>query len=136
MKEVLDRVHPPQIKDAIEFHLELKAAQQFTLDNGVPVYAVDAGAEEVLQIEWVFYAGNWFEDKNLLAASTNFLLKNGTKSKTAYQVNEHFEYFGSYLNRSCFNETSTVTLHCLNKHVGELLPVGMRTTTSAFCPQR
>ena len=135
MKEVLDRVHPPRIKDAIEFHLELKAAQQFTLDNGVPVYAVDAGAEEVLQIEWVFYAGNWFEDKNLLAASTNFLLKNGTKSKTAYQVNEHFEYFGSYLNRSCFNETSTVTLHCLNKHVGELLPVVREILTESVFPE-
>ncbi|MGV3527958.1 MAG: M16 family metallopeptidase [Flavisolibacter sp.] len=135
MKEVLDRVHPPRIKDAIEFNLELKPAQHFTLDNGVAVYAVDAGAEEVLQMEWVFYAGNWFEDKNLLAASTNFLLKNGTKNKTAYQVNEHFEYFGSYLNRSCFNETSTVTLHCLNKHVGELLPVMREILTESVFPE-
>jgi hypothetical protein len=44
--------------------------------------------------------GNWFENKNLVAASTNFLLKNGTSKKNAFQLNEHFEYYGSYLNRS------------------------------------
>lgn len=135
MKEVLERIHPPRIKDAIEFHLQLKPCQHYTLDNGVHVYAVDAGAEDVLQIEWVFNAGNWFEDKNLTAASTNFLLKNGTTQKTAYQVNEHFEYFGSYLNRSCFNETSTVTLHCLNKHVEELLPVVREILTESVFPE-
>ena len=56
------------------------------LDNGVEVYAINAGAEEVIQMEWVFYAGNWFENKNLVAASTNFLLKNGTSTKTAFQI--------------------------------------------------
>ncbi|RYG03765.1 MAG: insulinase family protein, partial [Chitinophagaceae bacterium] len=37
--------------------------------------------------------------------------------------NEHFEYYGSYLNRSCYSETSEMVLHCLSKHVHELLPV-------------
>ncbi|MFX9604628.1 hypothetical protein ABTP42_19765, partial [Acinetobacter baumannii] len=74
-------------------------------------------------IEWVFYAGNWYEQQNIVAATTNFLLKNGTKQKSAYQINEHFEFYGAYLNRSCYNETATITLHCLSKHVGVLLPV-------------
>ncbi|MES2882671.1 MAG: pitrilysin family protein, partial [Bacteroidota bacterium] len=58
-----------------------------------------------------------------IAASTNFLLKNGTKSKTAFQLNEHFEYYGSYVNRSCHNETAVISLHCLAKHLEVLLPV-------------
>ena len=121
MEGILDRKQPPVIKDAVEFDLKLKSYDKYKLRNGVDVYAINAGAEDVLQVEWVFYAGNWFEKKNLVAASTNFLLKNGTTSKTAFQLNEHFEYYGSYLTRNCYNETATITLHCLTKHLEILL---------------
>ncbi|HEV7621363.1 MAG TPA: insulinase family protein, partial [Flavisolibacter sp.] len=132
---VLDRKKTPKIKDAIEFDLKLKPYEKHTLNNGVDVYAINAGAEDVLQIEWIFYAGNWFEKKNLVAASTNFLLKNGTSSKNAFQVNEHFEYYGSYLNRSSSNETATITLHCLNKHLPVLLPVVREMLADSIFPE-
>ena len=130
----LNRTQPPLIKDAVEFDLKLKPYEKYTLRNGVEVYAVDAGAEDVLQIEWVFSAGNWFEPRNLIAASANFLLKNGTEKKTAFQLNEHFEYYGAYVNRSCYNETATITLHCLNKHLQVLLPVIKEMITEAAFP--
>ncbi len=119
----INRKQPPLIKDAVEFDLKLKPYEKYILRNGVEVYAIDAGAEEVVMLDLVFYAGNWFEKRNLVAASTNYLLKNGTSTKNAFQINEHFEYYGSYLNRSCYNETATVTLHSLTKHLPELLPV-------------
>ncbi len=117
---MLERKKAPAIVDAVNFHLQLKQCQRFTLKNGAEVYAIDAGAEEVMMIEWVFFAGNWFEEQNVVAATTNFLLRNGTRGKTAFQINEHFEYFGSYLNRSCYNETATDTLPCLTKQRQEL----------------
>ena len=123
IKEALNRKQPPVIKDAVELDLKLKPYEKHILNNGANVYVIDAGAEEVLQLEWVFYAGNWFENKNLVAASTNFLLKNGTSKKSAFQLNQHFEYYGSYLNRNCYNETATISLHCLSKHLEVLLPV-------------
>ncbi|MBA3675635.1 MAG: insulinase family protein [Chitinophagaceae bacterium] len=131
----LNRKKPPLIKDAVEFDLKLKQCDRYTLNNGVEVYAIDAGAEEVLLVDCVFYAGNWFEQKNLVAASTNFLLKNGTTTKNAFQINEHFEYYGSYLNRSCYNETATVSLHCLTKHLAELLPVIKELVTDSIFPE-
>ena len=99
------------------------------------VYTIDAGAEDVMAIEWVFSAGNWYEDQNLVAATANFMLKNGTSTKTAFQVNEHFEYYGSYLNRACYNETATVSLHCLTRHVGELLPAVRELLTDSTMPE-
>ncbi len=119
----MNRTKAPLIKDAVEFDLHLKPCEQFTLDNGVPVYAVDAGAQDVLQLELVFYAGNWFEQERSVAAATNFLLKNGTSNKTAFQLNEEFEYFGAYCNRSCYNETALVSISSLSKHLPALLPV-------------
>lgn len=130
-----DRKQSPEIVDAVNFNLQLKPADKYTLRNGVAVYAVNAGAEEVLSLEWVFFAGNWQEEKNLVAATTNFLLRNGTSKRSAFQINEHFEYYGSYLNRACYNETSTITLHCLAKHVKELLPVVKELITDSTMPQ-
>lgn len=135
MTTTIDRKTPPRIKDAVEFDVRLKPAERATLANGTEVYAVNAGAEDVLQLEWVFYAGNWFEQKNLVAATTNFLLKNGTSTKTAFQLNEHFEYYGSYVNRACYNETATITLHCLSKHLEVLLPVVREMITDAVFPE-
>ena len=120
---MLNRKESPFIKDAVEFNLQLKPYQKYTLDNGVPVYAIDAGAQEVVQIELVFYAGNWFEEQKPVAAATNYLLKNGTSGKTAFEINEEFEYYGAYCNRSCFNETAVVSLSSLSKQLPAILPV-------------
>jgi zinc protease len=130
-----DRKRAPVIVDAVNFTLQLKPCQKIVLRNGAEVYAVDAGAEEVMSLEWVFFAGNCFEEQNLVAATTNFLLRNGTSEKTAFRINEHFEFYGSYLNRACYNETAAITLHCLTKHIGELLPVVKELITDSVMPQ-
>jgi zinc protease len=132
---MLNRTVAPEIIDAVNFKLHLKPCNKIVLKNGVEAYTIDAGAEEVLSIELVFRAGNWFEEKNLVAATANFLLKNGTSKKTAFEINEHFEYFGSFLNKSCHNETASISLHCLTKHIGELLPVIRELITDSTMPE-
>jgi len=131
----LNRKITPPITDAVSFNLQLKKCDTYHLDNGVPVYSMNAGAQEVLMVEWVFYAGNWYEQKNIVAASTNFMLKNGTHQKNAFAINEYFEFYGAYLNRSCYNETATITLHCLSKHIHELLPVVAEILTESIFPE-
>ncbi len=132
---MLNRKKVPQIFDAVEFNLQLKPYTKFTLDNGVDVYSVNAGAQEVAQVECVFYAGNSYEDKNIVAATTNFMLKNGTKTKAAFAINEHFDFYGAYLNRSCHNETATFTLHTLSKHLPKLLPEMADILTESIFPE-
>lgn len=132
---MINRKIAPDIKDAIEFNLQLKHAEQYKLDNGIPVYSINAGEQEVTMIELVFFAGNTYEDKNIVAGTANFLLKNGTSNKSAFEINEHFEYHGAYLNRSCFNETATISLHCLNKHLKRILPVVEEMITDSIFPE-
>lgn len=131
----LQRKKAPAIVDAVNFKLELKPYEHFTLDNGVKVYTINAGAEDVMAVEWVYFAGNSYEEQNLVAATTNFMLKNGTSQKTAFQINEHFDYYGSYFNRSCYNETATLSLHTLTKHISELLPLVRELLTDSTLPQ-
>ncbi len=133
--KMLDRTIAPTIVDAVHFNLKLQPYEKYILKNGVEVYTIDAGAEAVLQIEWVFDAGNWHEEKNLEAAITNFLLKNGTTFQSAFQISEHFEYYGAHLNRSCGAEFANVTLHTLTKHLPKLLPIVREILSEATLPQ-
>jgi predicted Zn-dependent peptidase len=132
---MLDRKIIPTIEEAVHFDLQLKNCDRFTLDNKVPVYAMNAGAQDVVMVEWVFDAGNWYDKQPMVAATTNFLIKNGTTSKTAYQINDFFEFHGAYLNRSCYNETASITLHCLSKHLETLLPVVREIIETSIFPE-
>lgn len=132
---MLNRIQAPIIKDATEFDLKLKPYEKYVLDNGVEVYAVNAGTQEVMSVELVFKAGNWYEQQNNVAAATNYLIKNGTSNKTAFQLNEHFDYYGSHLSRGCYNETSTIILHCINRHLETHLPVIAEIITDSIYPE-
>ncbi len=119
---MVNRTTAPVIKDPVDFDISLPPARKETLSNGVEVYLVDMGTEDTLMINWVFYAGNSYETKNPVAAATNYLLKNGTSRLSAFDINEHFDYYGAYMNRAAYNETAEISLHCLSKHIEELLP--------------
>ena len=125
----------PSIKLPVEFNVQLPKSKNYTLSNGVEVFTIDMGGEDTLMLNWVFYAGNWYEKRKMSASATNYLLKNGTTRLTAFGVNEHFEYYGAYLNRNCYSETAELTLHCLNKHVNELVPVVAEIITDSVFPE-
>ncbi|HVS97084.1 MAG TPA: pitrilysin family protein [Puia sp.] len=130
----LNRAIAPPIKDAIEFELNLPPFRKHVLSNGVEVYAIDLGNVEAMMVSWIFDAGNSWEEKKGVAAAANSLLKNGTSARTAFGINEHFEYYGAYLNRVSHHETAELTLHCLNKYSGELLPVVAELLSDSVYP--
>ena len=132
---MLDRTIAPSIVEPIDFDIKLKPCNRFFLDNKTPVYAVNAGAEEVVSVEWLFYAGNNFERRNMIAASVNYLLKNGTKTKTAFEISEAFDFYGAYLIAACYNETASIVLSCLSKHLPQLLPLARELITESIFPE-
>jgi len=132
---MLNRAVQPKIVDPIEFNLHLKPYEHFTLDNGIAVYVLRAPEQEVALVEWVFYAGNAYEKENMTAAAANYLLKNGTKNKNAFAINEAFEFYGAYLNRGSYHETATVKLNSLSKYLPELLPLVTELLTESIFPE-
>jgi zinc protease len=131
----IDRHASPRIVDPIHLHIELPMYERHVLSNGVEVYLFNMGTQDTMMVNWVFNAGNWFEERNLIASASNHLLKNGTIHKNAFAINEHFEFYGSYLNRNCYNETAEISLHCLSKHVQELLPVVAEIVNESIFPE-
>jgi zinc protease len=132
---MLNRKTVPEITDAVKFQLNLPPHQKITLRNGVEVYLVNMGTVDTLMMNVIFYAGNYYETQNLVAPATNFMLKNGTRAKNAYQINDFFEYYGAYLNRSAGHETAELSLHCMKKNFAELLPVVSELIVDSIFPE-
>ncbi|XZF13078.1 M16 family metallopeptidase [Chitinophagaceae bacterium MMS25-I14] len=131
----LDRSTPPAIHDAIEFDFKLPPIQQERLANGLPLYWLNEGVQEVAEINWVFPAGIWYEEKQGVAHAVAGLLKNGTSKHTAHQLHELLEFYGASLKANAGNDFSTVTLHALTKHLADLLPVVYEIITDATFPE-
>ncbi|HKP31195.1 MAG TPA: pitrilysin family protein [Chitinophagaceae bacterium] len=131
----MNRTIAPPITDAVNLDIALPKYDKHVLSNGVEVFLFNMGTQDTMMLNWVFDAGNWYEEKNLVAAATNHLLKNGTSQKNAFAINEAFEFYGAYLNRNCYNETAEVSLHCLSKHVQDVLPVVAELISDSTMPE-
>lgn len=133
---MLDRTISPEIHDAIEFEYKLPAIAREKLDNGLPLYWLDAGVQDVVQIDWIFPAGLWYEQKGSIAHATVALLKNGTSKFNAEQIHALLEFYGAQLKTSSGNDYSTVTLYTLTKHLPVLLPMVYEILTDATFPEQ
>ncbi len=120
---MLDRSITPPITQTADLTLELTMPEVHTLDNGTEVYLIQGGSQDVVLFDFNFLAGNVFETKNLVSGTVSYLLKNGTTNKTAFELNQAFEYYGAYLNRGAGAEYANISLHTLTKYTADLLPL-------------
>ena len=119
---MVNRLQAPLIHNAVDFSFPLQPCHKTLGTNGLPFYWLKAGAQEVVEITWVFNAGIWHESQTAVAQAVAALLKNGTASKTAFEINEAIEFYGASLRVGANNDYASVTLHCLSKHLPQLLP--------------
>ena len=130
-----DRSVAPARKDFATFEIFLPPCEKTALKNGTPVYFVNGGAEEVVKIEWVFKAGNSFENKTGVGAAASRLIKNGTSKKSAFEISNHFDFFGAFIQTSCYNEYAIITLQTLTKRLKDTLPVIRELLSDAQYPE-
>lgn len=131
----VDRKTPPPIHDAVTFDFKLPPLNHETLDNGLPLYWLNAGVQDVVEIDWVFPAGLWHEPSASVAHAVAGMLKNGTSSHTAAQISEALEFYGAQLKAGAGNDFSTLSLYTLTKHLPALLPMVYEIITDAIFPE-
>lgn len=132
---ILDRSKAPKIHDAIEFDYVLPPVNTNKLDNGLPLYWINAGVQDVVEVDWVFPAGLWYEQTEGVAQAVAALLKNGTSKRTSKQLNEALEFYGASFRAKPGNDRATVSLFCLTKHLPELLPIVFEMLTDSIFAQ-
>jgi predicted Zn-dependent peptidase len=131
----LDRKSPPPIHDAVELDYVLPAINRQRLDNGIPFYWLSAGVQDVAEVDFVFPAGVWQEEKPAVASATGGLLKNGTSKRTAHQIHESLEFYGANLRVNTGDDFCIVSLYALTKDLPQLLPIVHEIITDAVFPE-
>jgi zinc protease len=116
-----DRKHAPLIQAMDSF--KVADPEKVVLDNGIPLYIVNKGTQDLVRISLVFGAGAWYEDEPFTAQATNLMLREGTKNLLSKEIEEKLDFFGAYLETSVESDNSYISLYALNKHVNELLPL-------------
>ena len=97
--------------------------QSFTLDNGVKMYPVDAGTQELMEIQGIFKAGSSYQPKPFVARFTNILLKEGSAKYSSSEISGILDFYGAYLNNSINLDAGTMSFFILNKHLNDVMPV-------------
>ncbi|HAN79456.1 MAG TPA: peptidase M16 [Bacteroidales bacterium] len=86
------------------------------LDNGIPVYSINAGTQEVVKISIYFKAGFWFQKRALVATTANYMLKEGTANLTSAEIAEKFDFYGSFTGPETDSEYASYNMFALNKN--------------------
>jgi len=87
------------------------------LDNGLPVFSVNAGTQEVLKIELIFHAGTATANKKLVASTSSKLQTEGTTKHSAMELAEAVDFYGAHLQSEVTHDEASLCLYTLNKHL-------------------
>lgn len=121
MNSTLDRITGPNSRGIAK--IDFLPVSDQSLDNGLPVWLLEAGSQDVTKIDFQFPAGAIQAGMPLLASATANLMLEGTATKDSMQISETLDYYGAYLNTQTYHHQTTLTLLCLSKHLFTLLPL-------------
>ncbi len=102
-------------------NLVIPEAVTFNLKNGIPVYKIEAGTEDIIRLEFTFRAGQAKETFPLQATTANMMLSEGSSNYTSEELNRLIDYFGAFLNMTVDKDRAGIVLFLLNKHLGKIL---------------
>jgi zinc protease len=130
---MIDRKISPEFKTLEK--IDMIRASEKRLRNNVPVYAINAGTQEIIKIEFLFAAGMYQQKMPLQAASVNSMLEEGTSKMNASQIADAVDFYGAFLEVGVEQDHASVTLFTLNKHLKATLPVVEQVIKDATFPQ-
>ncbi len=114
----LQRVQPPVFP--VEKVLIPEAVEK-KLNNGVPVFLIESGTEEIMRVEFTFNAGQVNEYLPLLSSTTNMMLTEGSKSYSSEELNRLIDFYGAFVNISPEKDRAGIVVFFLNKHIDKVL---------------
>jgi zinc protease len=130
--ESLQRVQPPVFP--VE-KVVIPDAKSYTLNNGVPVFSIDAGTEEIIRLEFTFKAGQIKEHLPLLASTTNMMLTEGSQNYSSEELNRLLDFYGAFLNMSAERDRSGIVIFFLNKHIEKILELSFEILFRPVFPE-
>lgn len=115
----LNRTDAPEIQIVKE--ISLPKIDKSKLSNGIPVFSIHVGTQEVVKIQLVFKAGIWFQSQPLEAFFTGQMLDEGTQDYSAAEIAEKLDDYGAFVHKKVNRDNACVDIYTLNKHLESVL---------------
>ncbi|CAN5488230.1 pitrilysin family protein [soil metagenome] len=133
-EEILSRSNPPSLQQIEDFSFQ--HVEKRKLDNGIPVFIMNAGVQDVLKAELIFTNPAFNPAQPLLHSAVNRLMSEGTSRHNAQQLAEMVDYYGAYYETEQSTDYCAVVLHTLTKHFSSTLLVILEIITDAAFPEK
>lgn len=130
---MIDRIVAPEFKQVTK--VDLQKATDHKLDNGMPLYIVNAGTQEVMKIEFIFGAGMRNRNYPMVASAVNDMLDEGTLSRNAMDLAEELDFYGAFIESEVSHDHAIFTLWTLNKYLDESLAIVKDILFNASFPE-
>ena len=130
---MLNRSIAPETQPVLS--VQLPPAQVFTLPNGSRLHCLPGACQPVVKLEIIFKAGKWYEPVPGVSYLTAKMLLEGTAGLSAKQIADTIAFYGASIECNQGFDRSNLTLYCLSKHLGKLLPLVNEILTSPSFPQ-
>lgn len=115
--------------------IELIRAKPLILGNGLKVFNIKGGEQDLVRIEFIFENVNYDPKKPLQSYAANTMLNDGTSELSSSEIADKIDYYGAFLQTDYSNDQSTVTLYSLNKHLSSILPIVKAIISDSIFPQ-
>lgn len=129
-----DRKTPPALL-AVD-HVEYREAEKIILPNGLPVYVMRLGSQEILRLEFIFSAGTSSHPNPLVPSMANGMLQEGTRKHSAAQIADGIDRYGAFLELDFDKDFASLTLYTLRRYFSETLNWIVELLTESTFPER
>lgn len=116
-------------------NIELIRAKPLVLANGLKIFSIEGGEQDLVRIEFIFSNIDYDPSKPLQTFATNTMLNDGTSELSSTEIADKIDYYGAFLQTDYANDHSTVTLFTLNKHLANTLPIVKAIVSDSIFPQ-
>jgi zinc protease len=86
------------------------------LSNGVDIYTLNQGSQEIIKFDIVFRGGRMLEHKKLVSKFTASLLREGTPGKNSVELANFFDLYGAAL-RVASNLDFVYLVTCFGRYI-------------------
>lgn len=116
---LINRILPPKTQSVTK--IKLPPVNKLKLSNGIPVFSIHVGKEDVVKIQLVFNAGIWYQSQVLQAFFTGNMLIEGSQNFSAAEIAEKLDSCGAFVNHKIDHDNASVDIYTLNKHLSKVL---------------
>ena len=129
----VNRTTAPQIQ--IPKSIEVPRAVTHHLSNGLPIYVIDAGEDEVVRLEIIIPNSSTNGYSYMLTSAAHALADAGTETRSASEIAEEFDFYGSFFQSEISPDYRSFTLYSIRKFFKESLPVFLDVISKSTFPE-